>query len=85
MREPRWHRLAVRDLEKLHWRTAAKIDEAIQELTSTGAGALRKIKVEQRIELRLYIAPFFVWISVLAVVMLVKRLRMTTARCRCAA
>jgi hypothetical protein len=64
MREPRWHRLAVRDLEKLHWRTAAKVDEAIQEFASIGAGVLRKVKVEDRVELRLYIAPFFAWISV---------------------
>ena len=63
MREPRWHRLAVRDLEKLHWRTAAKTDAAIQELASTGAGVLRKIDVDGRTELRLYVAPFFAWIQ----------------------
>ena len=62
MREPRWHRLAIRDLEKLHWRTAANIDAAIQEFASTGAGVLRKIDVDGHTELRLYIAPFFAWI-----------------------
>lgn len=74
MREPRWHRLAVRDLENLHWRTAAKIDEAIQEFASTGAGVLRKIDVDGRTELRLYIAPFFAWISVTPTEVLVWRI-----------
>ena len=46
MREPRWHRLAIRDLEKLRWRTAANIDAAIREFASTGACVLRKIDVD---------------------------------------
>lgn len=48
--------------QRMHWRAAAEIDEALQRFAASGEGSLRVVSFEGRRELRLYIAPFFAWI-----------------------
>ncbi len=59
-----WSPFAVRDLARMHWRAAAEIDEAIQRFAASGEGSLRVVTFEGQRELRLYVAPFFAWITV---------------------
>ena len=60
----RWHRLAERDFYELpHWRTAERIDEAVQRFASSGVGELRRIETAQGIEHRLLVPPYFVRLS----------------------
>jgi hypothetical protein len=59
-----WHELAQEDLLRMPWRAAVLVDEAVQRFAERGEGALRGVTVEGRRELRLYIAPYFVWLSV---------------------
>ena len=59
-----WHPRAVSDIERLPWRAAALVDEAVQRFAERGEGSLRAVTCEERRELRLYVAPYFAWISV---------------------
>jgi hypothetical protein len=68
-----WHPRAVSDLERLHWRSAALVDEAVQRFAERGEGTLRAVTTDGQRELRLYVAPYFAWISVTPETVLVWR------------
>lgn len=59
-----WGPIALRDLHRLHWRAAARVDEAIQRFAATGEGTLRTVTIDGERNLRLYVPPYFAWISV---------------------
>ncbi|WP_394823704.1 hypothetical protein [Pendulispora albinea] len=63
-RTPRWGFLAVQDLKRMPWRAAAKVDAAIQRFAETGEGDLRWVSVNGVREFRLYVPPYFAWVSV---------------------
>jgi hypothetical protein len=43
-----WSPFAVRDLERMHWRAAADVDEAVQRFATSGEGSLRAVTFEDR-------------------------------------
>lgn len=59
-----WSAAALDDLRRMHWRTASFLDEALQRFATSGEGTLRAVMVEGTRELRLYVPPYFAWISV---------------------
>ena len=59
-----WHPRAELDLQRLHWRAASLVDEAVQRFAERGEGSLRVVTTEGQRELRLYVAPYFAWIDV---------------------
>ena len=50
-------------------------DEAVQRFAERGEGTLRAVMTDGQRELRLYVAPYFAWISVTAVVAVAAKLR----------
>lgn len=40
-----WFDQAAEDLRRLHWETAARIDEAVQRLATTKEGPLRRVLI----------------------------------------
>lgn len=63
-REVEWSVIALRDLHGMHWKAAAAVDAAIQLFAERGEGSLKAVTVGDRRELRLYVAPYFAWITV---------------------
>ena len=53
IRSVAWHPRAVSDLERLHWRSAALVDEAVQRFAERGEGTLRAVTTDGQRELRL--------------------------------
>jgi hypothetical protein len=50
---------ALRDFYAVpSWTTAARIDEALQRLASTGQGELRRIEIDGTYETRLLVPPY---------------------------
>lgn len=59
-----WAPAALRDFDALpHWRSAERIDEAIQLLARTGQGPTRRAAVDGRLEDVLLVPPYFVVLS----------------------
>jgi hypothetical protein len=63
-RSVEWGPVALIDLQRMHWRTAARVDEALQRFAASGEGTLRYVSVDGERVLRLYVAPYFAWITV---------------------
>jgi len=59
-----WGPRALVDFQSMHWRTAARLAEGLQRFAETGEGTLQKVAVDGTRQLRLYVAPYFAWISV---------------------
>lgn len=64
IRAVEWHPLALEDLECIPWRAAAEVDEAVQQFAERGEGSVRGVMIEGRREFRLYVAPYFAWLSI---------------------
>lgn len=47
-----WSPFAVGDLERMHWRAVAEIDEAVQRFAASGEGSLRVVTFVRQRELR---------------------------------
>jgi len=58
-----WSALAIHDLQGIHWRAASQIDEALQYFAASGEGSIRYVTIDGERALRLYVAPYFAWIS----------------------
>ncbi|MBX3226269.1 MAG: hypothetical protein KIT84_43220 [Labilithrix sp.] len=59
-----WAPAALRDLHAVpHWRSAERIDEAVQRLAETGEGPTRRAAIEGRLEDILLVPPYFVVLS----------------------
>jgi hypothetical protein len=52
-----WFDQAAEDLRRLHWETAARIDEAVQRLATTNEGPLRRVLINGVVETRLLVPP----------------------------
>lgn len=54
-----WSPAALRDFYAVpNWTTAARIDEAIQRLATTGEGDLRRVEIDGIFETRLLVPPY---------------------------
>lgn len=58
-----WFDQAAEDLRRLHWETAARIDEAVQRLATTNEGALRRVLINGVVETRLLVPPYAAIVS----------------------
>lgn len=63
-RSVEWGPRALVDLQRMHWRTASRFDEELLRFAATGEGTLRFVDVDGDRALRLYVAPYFAWITV---------------------
>ena len=52
-----WFDQAAEDLQRVHWETAARIDEAVQRLAATHEGPLRRVLINGAVETRLLVPP----------------------------
>ena len=66
-----WHPVAIRDLQEIHWKTAARIDAAVMLFAKTGEGNIERIPTDpRRIRLRargavalLYLTPEIIYVG----------------------
>jgi hypothetical protein len=58
-----WFDQAAEDLRRLHWETAARIDEAVQRLATTNEGPLRRVLINGVVETRLLVPPYAAIVS----------------------
>ena len=58
-----WFDQAAEDLRRLHWETAARIDEAVQRLATTKEGPLRRVLINGVVERRLLVPPYAAIVS----------------------
>jgi len=58
-----WFALAADDLRRVHWETAARIDEAVQRLAATKEGPLRRVMINGVAETRLLVPPYAAIVS----------------------
>lgn len=58
-----WFDQAAADLRRLHWETAARIDEAVQRLATTKEGPLGRVVINGGVETRLLVPPYAAIVS----------------------
>ena len=58
-----WFEQATGDLLRMHWETAARIDEAVQRLATTNEGPLRRVLINGNVETRLLVPPYAAIVS----------------------
>ena len=58
-----WFDQAAEGLRRLHWETAARIDEAVQRLATTNEGPLRRVLINGVVETRLLPPPYAAIVS----------------------
>ena len=59
-----WSPAASRDFYALpSWKTAARIDEAVQRLAATGEGELRRVEIDGTFVTRLLVPPYALLVS----------------------
>jgi len=58
-----WFDQAADDLQRVHWETAARIDEAVQRLATTREGPLRRVIIDGKTETRLLVPPYAAIVS----------------------
>ncbi len=55
-----WSPSAIASLEKLPWRHAARVDNALQELIRTGQGDVFRLRSDDPITARLRVSPYVI-------------------------
>jgi hypothetical protein len=58
-----WFDQAADDLRRMHWQSAARVDEAVLRLAATNEGPLRRVLINGRIETRLLVPPYAAIVS----------------------